>query len=83
MKERFHEFDYFRGLAISFIVLGHSTSFALPGFPDLMGKFTEGGTDYSCSYPDFYHRVFHSRIGYRDFLKKKLLALAVPLLVLP
>lgn len=82
MKERFHEFDYFRGLAISFIVLGHSTSFALPGFPDLMENLLKGGTGLFVFISGFfYHRVFHSRIGYRDFLKKKLLALAVPLLV--
>ncbi|MFP8968539.1 acyltransferase family protein [Pokkaliibacter sp. CJK22405] len=82
-KERLVEFDLLRGLAIIYIVLGHSVYGSGKGFPLLLENILRGGTGVFVFVSGFFfHRVFYSRFEYKSFMVKKWQNVAVPFLVI-
>ncbi|QSX37007.1 acyltransferase family protein [Shewanella sedimentimangrovi] len=81
MKKHQPEFTYMRGLAIVLIVLGHSIYNSNQGFPALLENLLRGGTAlfvFISGY--FYHRVFHPRLVYREFMMGKVHNVLYPFL---
>ena len=93
-REHIAYIEYFRALAIILIVAGHTFMLAGGNFADenlppqmsLMYVFPaliNGGTAYFVFISGFlYRQVFFDRVSYGDFMKKKLLYVGLPYLVL-
>ncbi len=82
MTKRIVEFDYLRGIAIIYIVLGHSISNSGQGFPLWLENLLRGGTGVFVFVSGFFfHRIFYPRFAYKDFMLKKLQNVFVPFLV--
>ncbi|MFP8968540.1 acyltransferase family protein [Pokkaliibacter sp. CJK22405] len=82
MGQRIIEFDYLRGLAIVYIVLGHSIANSGNGFPELLENLIRGGTGVFVFVSGFFfHRVFYPRFQYQNFMSKKFVNVAIPFFV--
>lgn len=86
--------DYFRAIAILFVVFGHTYDVAWTHFANedlsaergwlaMVPEFITGATAYFVFISGFlYRQVFFERIGYGDFMRKKALYVGLPYLVL-
>ncbi|WP_192954714.1 acyltransferase family protein [Gallaecimonas mangrovi] len=78
---RLLEFDLLRGLAIVFIVLGHSVVNSGHGFPVWLENLVRGGTGVFVFISGFFfQRIFFKRFDYKDFMVKKTLNVFLPFL---
>ncbi|WP_324770212.1 acyltransferase [Pokkaliibacter plantistimulans] len=83
MNHRILEFDYLRGIAILYILLGHSIYNSNEGFPVLLENLLRGGTGVFVFVSGFFfHRVFYRQFEYRSFMVKKIQNVFVPFLVI-
>lgn len=82
MRKNQLEFTYMRGIAIIFIVLGHSIYNSGEGFPLLLENLLRGGTAlfvFISGY--FFHRIFYQDFDYGKFMKNKVQNVFYPFLV--
>lgn len=82
MRKNQLEFTYMRGIAIMFIVLGHSVYNSGHGFPLLLENLLRGGTAlfvFISGY--FFHRIFYQDFNYRKFMKGKVQNVLYPFLI--
>ena len=78
-KPRILEFDYFRGVAIILIVLGHSTLFGASTLPPEITNFFSGNTALFVFISGFFlHAVFYPNIDYKKFMQKKVYNILYP-----
>ncbi|MCK5665234.1 MAG: acyltransferase family protein, partial [Thiotrichaceae bacterium] len=78
-------FDYFRGIALLFIVAGHSHGpWTIDSFGEkvLANLITGGTTLFVFISGFFFHYVFYEKFHYRAFLKKKAKYVFVPYVLL-
>ncbi|MBT1445368.1 acyltransferase [Shewanella sp. JM162201] len=81
MRKQQLEFTYMRALAILWIVAGHSLYNAGLGFPVTIENVLRGGTAlfvFISGY--FYHRIFHPRMVYKEFMLSKVRNVLQPFL---
>lgn len=82
---RINYFDYFRAIAIIFIVAGHSYSlWGINTLPEkVAANIITGGTSLFVFISGFFfHHLFYKNFQYRTFIKKKIKNVLVPYLVL-
>ncbi|QYJ78604.1 acyltransferase family protein [Shewanella acanthi] len=82
MRKNQLEFTYMRGIAIIFIVLGHSIYNSGEGFPLLLENLLRGGTAlfvFISGY--FFHRIFYKDFDYGKFMKNKVQNVLYPFLI--
>ena len=78
-------FDYFRGVAILFIVAGHSYGpWVIDSFGErvLANIISGGSTLFVFISGFFFHFVFYEKFNFREFLKKKAKYVFLPYLTL-
>lgn len=76
-----NSFDYFRGLAIIFIVAGHSSAYwAMESFYEkVFANLITGGTIYFVFISGFFfHHVFYQKFQYKQFILKKVNNVLLP-----
>ncbi|QYJ75086.1 MULTISPECIES: acyltransferase family protein [Shewanella] len=81
MRKQQLEFTYMRAIAILWIVAGHSIYNSGAGFPLPLENLVRGGTAlfvFISGY--FYHRIFHPRMVYKEFMVSKLRNVLLPFL---
>lgn len=82
---RLISFDYFRGIAILFIVAGHSYGpWGINSFSErVLANIITGGTALFVFISGFFfHHVFYEKFHYMDFLEKKIENVFIPYLIL-
>ena len=82
LRDRFTEFDYFRGITISLIVLVHSFTIITSDIPISAVNLLVGS---SCLFVFmsgfFFHRIYSENFDYKKFILKKTRNVAVPCFV--
>lgn len=84
-KMRLISFDYFRGIAILFIVAGHSYGpWAINTFSErMLANIISGGTALFVFISGFFfHHVFYEKFSFKKFLGKKSKSVFIPYLLL-
>ncbi len=82
---RLNSFDYFRGLAIVFIVAGHSYGpwVAHSFFEKIVASLITGGTVFFVFISGFFfHHIFYPKFQYRNFMLKKATNVLLPYSIL-
>ena len=82
MKKNQLEFTYMRGIAIIWIVLGHSIYNSGQGFPLMLENLLRGGTAlfvFISGY--FFHRIFYKKFDLKTFMKSKVRNVLYPFLI--
>ncbi|WP_372872796.1 acyltransferase [Shewanella sp.] len=82
MRKQQLEFTYMRAIAILWIVAGHSIYNSSQGFPLGLENVLRGGTAlfvFISGY--FYHRIFHPRMVYKEFMGSKIRNVLLPFVV--
>lgn len=82
---RLHSFDYFRGLAIVFIVAGHSYGpwVAHSFFEKIVASLISGGTTFFVFISGFFfHHIFYPKFRYKSFIIKKAANVLLPYSIL-
>lgn len=82
MKKNQLEFTYMRGIAIIWIVLGHSIYNTGEGFPLLLENLLRGGTAlfvFISGY--FFHRIFYKNFNLKTFMQNKVRNVLYPFLI--
>lgn len=82
---RLNYFDYFRAIAIFFIVAGHSYSvWAIDTLPEMViANIITGGTALFVFISGFFfHHIFYSKFHYQNFMLKKMVNVFLPYVIL-